>query len=33
MERKKWTVEDDLWLSENYQKYGPRECSKKWVLG
>lgn len=32
MKRKKWTVEDDLWLSENYQKYGPKECAKKMSL-
>lgn len=32
MGRKKWTIEDDSWLKENYQKYGPRECAKKMGL-
>jgi hypothetical protein len=32
MKRKKWTIGDDLWLSENYQKYGPKKCAKKMGL-
>ena len=32
MKRKKWLDSDDLWLKENYQKYGPKECAEKMGL-